>query len=651
MKATYEDDLRRFRVPSNLNFEGFQELIRTRFDLKGDFKLKWADEDGDLITFSSDEELRDATASPGILRVTVLPVTPSGASKNASVENLDEQKLMTLVQEACQTLEIPFSEATKYINGFDLTKLQQLRDTYGPFPQWLSKKPILCGWLKNFFTTGGAPGCPFFPGSEENEGEAIHRGVQCDGCNVSPIRGTRYKSTTKFNYDLCKTCKDSGKYDENEYEEMTQPQRMPWGGPWGGRRCGPARRGFGWGGRGPFAARGPWAGKCRGAGLQLSSRFVRDVSVWDGTEVAPTESFVKIWKLRNDGTEAWPETAALIHVGGDPLGSDRRPVVVGAVAPGAEVDVSVDCISPERPGRYVGFWRLSANGKDCGFRNGGRFGQRIWAQIQVVPRADMAKDASEPEETAAVDQSAAEAAEVAREERSTVEKAEDGARAAAETVAKPFEDLMKQMQQSGAMEQVQGEVQNFLSALNGGLNGGGQVDGDVQNLMSGLGNGIQSLFQGFAQAAAAASDTQVEPEPEAEATNEAVAPGEVEAPASPAAAPEYPDLGAEPADLPEGTVLVSAEEPDPRESMVREIMAMGFEDRALVEEVLTSNKDNVERTIQALVQLQEWDPMLEELQEMGFDNAGMNKRVLLENGGSIDRTILTLCKMKKEKSQ
>ena len=34
----------------------------------------------------------------------------------------------------------------------------------------------------------------------------IHRGVECDGCGASPIRGLRFKCTTCPDYDLCRTC-------------------------------------------------------------------------------------------------------------------------------------------------------------------------------------------------------------------------------------------------------------------------------------------------------------------------------------------------------------------------------------------------------------------------------------------------------------
>merc|ERR1719461_2245310 len=34
----------------------------------------------------------------------------------------------------------------------------------------------------------------------------IHRGITCDGCDMSPIVGVRYKSVMRANYDLCEKC-------------------------------------------------------------------------------------------------------------------------------------------------------------------------------------------------------------------------------------------------------------------------------------------------------------------------------------------------------------------------------------------------------------------------------------------------------------
>ena len=52
---------------------------------------------------------------------------------------------------------------------------------------------------------------------------------------------------------------------------------------------------------------------------KLDARFVKDVTIFDGTEISPGTKFTKIWRVSNSGTLAWPQAIQLIHIGGDTL--------------------------------------------------------------------------------------------------------------------------------------------------------------------------------------------------------------------------------------------------------------------------------------------------------------------------------------------
>ena len=58
------------------------------------------------------------------------------------------------------------------------------------------------------------------------EAEAVHEGVECDGCGMNPIRGIRYKCTIRKNYDVCATCEERQSH-EHAFVKIRQPGGAP----------------------------------------------------------------------------------------------------------------------------------------------------------------------------------------------------------------------------------------------------------------------------------------------------------------------------------------------------------------------------------------------------------------------------------------
>ena len=95
--------------------------------------------------------------------------------------------------------------------------------------------------------------------------------------------------------------------------------------------------------------------------------------------LAPGQSFVKGWRVRNNGTCPWDETYRLVYVtgnmpaarmGGEPVAIMRQ------VAPNDTYDIHVNLVAPLAPGIYQGFWQM-VNGQ------GVAFGERVYVGIQV----------------------------------------------------------------------------------------------------------------------------------------------------------------------------------------------------------------------------------------------------------------------------
>ncbi|ONM16710.1 Protein NBR1-like protein [Zea mays] len=169
-----------------------------------------------------------------------------------------------------------------------------------------------------------------------------HRWVQCYGCGVTHIVGSRYKSDLEDEYDLCDDCFshiDNGA----EYTRLDSSAS----------RCAPVAK---------------------------TNSLLKDVTVPDGTTMAPSHPFTKIWRVRNNGSTRWPYGTKLVWDGGHlaPPSTVRSPISVnGMINPCEETDVAVDFLAPARPGRYISYWRLA-------LPSGQRFGQRIWVYIKVV---------------------------------------------------------------------------------------------------------------------------------------------------------------------------------------------------------------------------------------------------------------------------
>jgi len=107
------------------------------------------------------------------------------------------------------------------------------------------------------------------------------------------------------------------------------------------------------------------------------SRFVRDITFPDGTQVLPGSVFRKIWCVRNDGQCSWPIGTTLANAGGDPLAPADLCEAVPELAPGEERDLAVDLVAPLVTGRHVAYFRLQTPDKKL-------FGQRFWADVRVV---------------------------------------------------------------------------------------------------------------------------------------------------------------------------------------------------------------------------------------------------------------------------
>ncbi|WKZ37557.1 MAG: NBR1-Ig-like domain-containing protein [Anaerolineales bacterium] len=110
--------------------------------------------------------------------------------------------------------------------------------------------------------------------------------------------------------------------------------------------------------------------------------FVKDVTVADGTTLAPGEVFIKTWRLKNRGTCAWTTDYMLVFNSGSQMGGTTAVRLPGHVAPGQTVDVSVTLTAPSTAGSYSGYWMLR-NAAGTLFGTGDKANVPFYVDIKV----------------------------------------------------------------------------------------------------------------------------------------------------------------------------------------------------------------------------------------------------------------------------
>jgi hypothetical protein len=253
--------------------------------------------------------------------------------------------------------------------------------------------------------------------SSERKTEEVHSGVRCDGCNVEPIRGVRYKCSVCSNYDLCQGCESKNVHSEHPFLKIrasdtssetsseageSVQSESPWGrggGGWGRwRRGGPhghhgmhhamhhAMHGGGpGGGRGRFASWfGPqnWrsdreGGGRRDKGEKVRVRFVENVTIPERAVVLPGQTLIKTWRVENHGRTDWPENSRLIFLRGDRSMSTEEEFPVPMCKAGQSVEISAVILTPTVQGRHTAVFRLADSERVP-------FGPRLWCDV-VVP--------------------------------------------------------------------------------------------------------------------------------------------------------------------------------------------------------------------------------------------------------------------------
>ena len=104
-----------------------------------------------------------------------------------------------------------------------------------------------------------------------------------------------------------------------------------------------------------------------------------DVNIPDNTPMSPGQDFVKTWKIKNIGACTWGEGYKMVFSYGEEMEGVAQSLGA-AIAPGQEVDVSVQFTAPDLPGSYFSVWTLE-NAKGIPFQ--GNDNKALYVQVVV----------------------------------------------------------------------------------------------------------------------------------------------------------------------------------------------------------------------------------------------------------------------------
>ncbi|MBV6396857.1 MAG: hypothetical protein HFACDABA_02459 [Anaerolineales bacterium] len=112
------------------------------------------------------------------------------------------------------------------------------------------------------------------------------------------------------------------------------------------------------------------------------AEFVADVTIPDGTTLAPGQAFTKTWRLKNIGTCTWTPSYSLAFVSGELMGGAASSALTSTVPPGATVDLSAYLTAPSASGAHEGSWMLR-NSSGGFFGIGASGTSPFWVRINV----------------------------------------------------------------------------------------------------------------------------------------------------------------------------------------------------------------------------------------------------------------------------
>lgn len=122
-----------------------------------------------------------------------------------------------------------------------------------------------------------------------------------------------------------------------------------------------------------------------------AAEFISDVTYPDGSIVTRSNTFVKVWRIRNIGTCTWTPSYKLVFTSGDLMNGPYEVALTQNINPGNTVDLQVTFTAPGTDGNYLGYWKLK-NSSGGLFGIGGQADVPFWVNVRVTGPSFVAYD-------------------------------------------------------------------------------------------------------------------------------------------------------------------------------------------------------------------------------------------------------------------
>lgn len=169
---------------------------------------KYQDIDGDWVTFNSQEEWSEATKNhhkDGFK----IKVVGENENKCPRFQHKGEERKCPRFQGCSRQKQhhgLP--------NLFQGEQVNQFISQLGNIGKDLFGNVTGTGNLSDLFKSPHG----------EQDGQVLHRHVVCDGCNVTPIKGNRYRCNELKDFDLCQVCYDKKAFPkEHTFTVISKP--------------------------------------------------------------------------------------------------------------------------------------------------------------------------------------------------------------------------------------------------------------------------------------------------------------------------------------------------------------------------------------------------------------------------------------------